>query len=99
MFFNLSEAVKKPEIVQEKLDAVLERVIDRQTDTPISEIGLVEKIRFLKSKRQLIVFCRRMQVDHACCMIFNNVSYDETLDDLRAELQKEFPGLFVKFVF
>ncbi len=99
MFFNLSEAQKNPEAIQNKIDAVLERVIDHQTDSPIADIGLVEKIRFLKGKRQMLVFCRSIHVDHACCMVFNNAAYDQTLDELRNALQNEFPGINVKFVF
>lgn len=85
--------------IQEKLDLVLERVMDRQSGAPIADIGLVERFRMQEKQKRLIVFCRRSSEMHACCMVFNNTMYDSTIEDLKTELQKFFPGFFIKFVF
>ena len=99
MFFETQQSDIDTLTIQEKLDSVLERVMDRQSGSPISDIGLVERLRIQEKQKRLIVFCRRSSEMHACCMVFNNTMYDETIEDLKTELQKFFPGYFIKFVF
>ncbi len=85
--------------MQQELDDILERVIDRQSGGPVANIGLVERFRLQPNKKKLIVFCRIMNFDHACCLVMNNHAYDQTIDDLRTEIQRSFPDLTVQFVY
>ncbi len=85
--------------MHKQLDAVLDRVIDHQSGSPLSRVGLVERFRLQPDKKRLLVFCRIMSVDHACCMVFNNTAYDQTIEDLRNELTKTFPNFTVQFIF
>jgi|AMFO01.1.fsa_nt_gi hypothetical protein len=89
----------RPEEMQLALDAALDRVIDKTTGVSIARLGLVERFRLQPERRRLLVFCRHIATDHACCVIFNNLAFEDTLESLRSELEKTFPDLTIRFVF
>jgi len=90
---------KRPEEMQHELDSALDRVIDKTTGISIAELGLVERFRLQPERRRLLVFCRHIATDHACCVLFNNIAFEDTLEGLRSELEKTFPDLTIRFVF
>ena len=53
-------------IIQEKIDRVLDGIQDPQTGMTISQMGLVEKIRYVEKRRKLIVFFNRLGHCKAC---------------------------------
>lgn len=85
--------------MQERLEAVLDRVIDPASGEPVSRLGLVERFRLQPERGRLLVFCRHVQQDHACCLIFSNIAFDATLEHLKRALEEEFPELTVQLVF
>jgi len=85
--------------LQQRLDDVLDRVIDPASGEPVSRLGLVERFRHQPERRRLLVFCRHVQQDHACCLLFSNIAFDATTEALKNELEREFPDLRVQLVF
>ncbi|NOZ79840.1 MAG: hypothetical protein GXP48_11815 [Acidobacteria bacterium] len=81
--------------MQEALGAVLARVIDPVTGISIARLGLVERFRLQPERRRLLVFCRRIATHHACCIVFDALAFEDTLERLRAELGTTFPDLTV----
>jgi len=53
-------------MIQEKIDRVLDGIQDPQTGMAISQMGLVEKIRYVEKRRKLIVFFKRLGHCKAC---------------------------------
>jgi metal-sulfur cluster biosynthetic enzyme len=85
--------------IQEALGAVLTRVIDPVTGISIAGLGLVERFRLQPERRRLLVFCRHVATHHACCIILDNLAFEDTLERLRAELGRTFPDLTVHLRF
>lgn len=84
-------------IVQNKIDAVLDRVKDKQSGLSIAELGLVQKIRYNESNRKLIVFMNRLGKSKACCSVLNLAILSELEHEIKQELRKEFPWFRVIF--
>jgi len=88
-----------PSGLQETLDSILDRVNDRAIGAPISSTGLVERFRYQPDRCRLIVFCRYRRAGHAACLVINDTSLGQTLDDLRQELERVFPRLEIDILF
>ena len=79
--------------MKKKLQSVLERVKDPETNLSISELGLVERFRYYPKKRKLSVFLNPVNPGKVCCSIISSLLLSSTLKDLMNELHKEFPDL------
>jgi len=85
--------------MQKKLDKILDTVMDRQINAPISQTGLVERFRYVPNKQKLIVVCRHPQSGHACCIVLNETVFAQTLEELKSALKTAFPHLRIEMVF
>ena len=95
---NCTEGID-PETLQETLDGVLERVIDRAVGEPLSGTGFVERFRYQPDRCRLIVFCHYRMTRQAACLVVNDTAIGQTADALRMELEALFPRLDIEIVF
>jgi len=84
------------EIMKKKLESVLERVKEPETNLTISELGLVERFRYYPKKKKLSVFLNPIKPGKVCCSIISSLLLSSTIKDLMNELQKEFPDLYLE---
>ena len=84
-------------IIQEKIDRVLDHIQDPQTGMTISQLGLVEKIRYVDKPRKLIVFFKRLGHCKACCAALNMVMLADFENAIKEGLEAEFPQFSVAF--
>jgi metal-sulfur cluster biosynthetic enzyme len=84
------------DIMKKKLQAVLERVKEPETNLTISELGLVEKFRYYPKQKKLSVFLNPIRPGKICCSIISSLLLSSTLKDLMNELRKEFPDLYLE---
>jgi len=84
-------------IIQEKIDRVLDGIQDPQTGMTISQMGLVEKIRYVEKRRKLIVFFNRLGHCKACCAALNLVMLADFENAIKKGLKTEFPQFSVAF--
>jgi len=80
-------------IMKKKLQSVLERVKDPETNVAISELGLVERFRYYPEQKKLSVFLNPVRPGKVCCSIISSLLLTSILKDLMNELRKEFPDL------
>jgi metal-sulfur cluster biosynthetic enzyme len=87
-----------PEMKQ-KIDSVLDRVKEPVTGLPISQLGLVSRLRYSESKKKLFVFLsapnRRTP---KCCKIIQGLLLSDILKALTEEFNKAFPELGIEMV-
>ena len=83
-------------LMKKKLQSVLERLKDPETNIAISERGLVEKFRYYPKKKKLSVFLNPVRPGKVCCSIISSLLLSSTLKDLMNELHKEFPDLYME---
>jgi metal-sulfur cluster biosynthetic enzyme len=83
-------------IMKKKLQSVLERVKDPETNMAISELGLVERFRYYPEQKKLSVFLNPVRPGKVCCSIISSLLLTSTLKNLMNELQKEFPDFAVE---
>jgi len=84
-------------MIQEKIDRVLDGIQDPQTGMAISQMGLVEKIRYVEKRRKLIVFFNRLGHCKACCAALNLVMLSDFENAIKEGLKAEFPQFSVVF--
>jgi len=82
--------------MKKKLQSVLERVKDPETNMAISELGLVERFRYYPEQKKLSVFLNPVRPGKVCCSIISSLLLTSTLKNLMNELQKEFPDFAVE---
>jgi len=82
--------------MKEKLQSVLERVKDPETNVAISELGLVERFRYYPKQKKLSIFLNPVRPGKVCCSIISSLLLSATLRDLMNELKKEFPDFTVE---
>ncbi|MFH1935875.1 MAG: hypothetical protein ABIN18_30450 [Pseudomonadota bacterium] len=82
--------------MKKKLQSVLERVKDPETNLAISELGLVERFRYHPAQNKLSVFLNPVRPGKVCCSIISSLLLSSTLKDLMNELHKEFPDLYLE---
>ena len=85
------------DIIQEKIDRVLDCIQDPQTGMTMSQLGLVEKIRYVKKSQKLIVFFNRLGHSKACCAALNMVLLADFETAIKAGLKAEFPQFSIAF--
>ena len=88
-----------PEMIQ-KIDAVLDRVKDPESNLPVAQLGVVERIRYNEKLKALYVFTdirTHLPRCHTCAAIASAIA-STIIRDLRKELQAEFPDLSIEFV-
>jgi metal-sulfur cluster biosynthetic enzyme len=88
-----------PEMIA-KIDAVLERVKDPESNLPIAQLGLVKRLRYSEKEKKLYVFTNVYQHLPNCvtCAAIARTIVSTIIQDLTAEFEKEFPELSVEFV-
>jgi metal-sulfur cluster biosynthetic enzyme len=84
-------------IIQEKIDRVLDRIKDPQSGMTLLQLGLVKKIRYVEKRRKLIVFFNRLGHCKACCAALNMVMLADFENAINEGLKAEFPQFSVAF--
>jgi metal-sulfur cluster biosynthetic enzyme len=86
-----------PEMIR-KIDSVLERVKEPESNVSVGELGIIQKFRYNESKRALYIFVNTYGRPKACCFVFSKLIEAEVMNRIKDELRKEFPELAVSFV-
>jgi metal-sulfur cluster biosynthetic enzyme len=81
-----------------KIDAVLDRVMEPESNLSIAQLGLVKKLRYVENKKTLYIFTRDPTAPPACCTIIANLLQTTISEKLIQEFQIEFPDLTIEFV-
>ena len=82
-----------------KIDAVLERVREPESNLTIAQLGLVKRLRYSEKHNKLTVFMNSVLNSHKyCCTIMQGCLLYGTIKSLTGEFQKEFPDLSIEFV-
>ncbi len=82
----------------EKIDHVLDRVIEKESNLSVAQLGLVERVRYSEKQNKLYVFTRAIHSTHGCCTLLSLVQQSDTLQDLEEQFKKEFPEHWVQIV-
>ncbi len=89
---------KMDESMKKELDAVLDRVKEPESGLSLSEIGLVQKFRYLPHKKTLYVYRNPIHPTKGCCTLISNMLLETVQKNLLAELRAAFPGLRIELV-
>ena len=82
-----------------RIDAVLERVKEPESNLSIAQLGLVKRIRYNEEHQRFYVFTSAIKSNqHYCCTIIQGLLISSTLERLTEEFQKEFPEISIEFV-
>jgi len=83
-----------------KIDSILDRVKDPESDLSVAKLGLVKKIRYSAKENLLYVFTDFVSHSPGCttCASIAMIISATILKNLEAEFQKEFPDLTIEFV-
>ena len=81
-----------------KIDSVLDRVIEKERNLPVSHLGLVERVRYNEKQNLLYVFTKAVHSTHGCCTILTLVQQSDTLKELEEQFKQEFPEHWIKIV-
>ncbi len=86
--------------MQEKIEAVLDRVKDPESGYSLSELGIVERVRYNEEKKELYVFTDFLSHQPSCiaCVGIASVVIAGLRRELVKELSLEFPDLNVQLV-
>ncbi|HNQ01658.1 MAG: hypothetical protein KBH73_05065 [Syntrophobacterales bacterium] len=89
----------EPEMMR-KIDAVLDRVKDPESDLPVSRLGVVKRVRFSEAQKKLYVFTdfQSHMPDCRACVLVAKLLADTIIRDLTVEFHLEFPELDIEFV-
>ena len=82
----------------QKIDNVLDRVIEKESNLSVAQLGLVERVRYSEKQNKLYVFAKAMHSTHGCCTLLSLVQQSDTLQDLEGHFRKEFPEHWVQIV-
>lgn len=82
----------------QKIDNVLDRVIEKESSLSVAQLGLVERIRYSEKQNKLYVFTKAIHSTHGCCTLLSLVQQSDTLQDLEEQFKKEFPEHWVQIV-
>jgi len=88
-----------PEMIK-KIDAVLKRVKDPESNLPIARLGLVKRLRYSEKENKLYIFTNVYQHLPNCvtCAAIARTIVATIIRDLTTEFEKEFPDLAIEFV-
>jgi len=89
----------KPEMIK-KIDAILERVKDPESDLPVAQLGLVRRVRYNEGKKTMYIFANLNAQVPRCstCRFIAAAVIARITRDLEAAFKAEFPDLSVEFV-
>lgn len=82
----------------QKIDTVLDRVIEKESNLSLAQLGLVERVRYSEKQNKLYVFTKAIHSTHGCCTLLALVQQSDTLQDLEEQFKKEFPEHWVQIV-
>lgn len=82
----------------QKIDTVLDRVIEKESNLSLAQLGLVERVRYSEKQNKLYVFTKAIHSTHGCCTLLSLVQQSDTLQDLEEQFKKEFPEHWVQIV-
>jgi metal-sulfur cluster biosynthetic enzyme len=82
----------------QKIDNVLDRVIEKESNLSVAQLGLVERVRYSEKQNKLYVFTKAMHNTHRCCTLLSLVQQSDTLQDLEEQFKQEFPKHWVQIV-
>ena len=82
----------------QKIDNVLDRVIEKESNLSVAQLGLVERVRYSEKQNKLYVFAKAIHSTHGCCTLLSLVQQSDTLQDLEEHFRKEFPEHWVQIV-
>ena len=82
----------------EKIDSVLDRVKDKESDLSVAQLGLVERVRYSEKRNKLYVFTRAIHSTHGCCTLLALVQQADTLEALEEQFKQEFPEHWIQIV-
>lgn len=88
-----------PEMKQ-KIENVLERVKDPESDLSIAQLGLVQRLLYSEKEKKLLIFAGDY-INLPKCLSCAPIGWTiraAIIRDLTAEFQKEFPDLTIEFV-
>lgn len=91
------EKTMDPEMIR-KIDRVLERVREPESNLPVAELGIIQKFRYNERKRALYIYANTYSSKKACCFLITKLIESDVMNRVRNELKKEFPELTVRFV-
>jgi metal-sulfur cluster biosynthetic enzyme len=81
-----------------RIDGVLDRVREKESQLTIAQLGLVERVRYDDTRNTLLVFTRAMHRTHGCCTLLALVQQSDTLESLEAAFRAEFPEHWIRLV-
>ena len=82
----------------DRIDAVLDRVVEPVSGLTVAELGLVKRLRYLEGSGRLAVYLNPVGRAKMCCTLLAGTLQNQTLDTLTRELEDEFPDLAVEYV-
>jgi metal-sulfur cluster biosynthetic enzyme len=82
----------------QKIDNVLDRVVEKESNLSVAKLGLVERVRYSDKQNKLYVFTKAIHSTHGCCTLLSLVQQSDTLQDLEEQFKKEFPEHWVQIV-
>ena len=82
----------------QKIDNVLDRVIEKESNLSIAQLGLVERVRYSEKQNKLYVFTKAIHSTHGCCTLLSLVQQSDTLQDLEEQFKKEFPEHWLQII-
>lgn len=87
------------EEMKRKIDLVLDRVKDPESDLPISRLGVIERLRYNEEKSELYIFADFLSHQPGCmaCVGIAATVIDGIKRRLLAEFGREFPELRIMF--
>ncbi|MCD4743224.1 MAG: hypothetical protein K8R67_12180 [Desulfobacteraceae bacterium] len=91
-------ANKIDDSMKRKIDAVLDTVKEPESGLSVGEIGLVQKFRYVSSKKTLYVFRNSILPSKGCCNIMSNMLLAATQKNLLDALKASFPELTIEMV-
>lgn len=86
------------ETMVRKIDSVLDRVIEKESNLSVAQLGLVERVRYSEKRNKLYVFTKALHSTHGCCTLLSLVQQSDTLQDLEDQFKQEFPEHWVQIV-
>lgn len=87
--------------MNDKMNSRLQQILDCTREPvnnqSVAELGLVQRIRYDRAGRRLIVFFHAPRYQRICCAMINGMVLHSTKKILAENLRKEFPDLAVEF--
>ncbi len=81
-----------------KIDSVLARVKEPESNCSVGEMGMIKKFRYNKNRRTLYIYANTYSSRRACCYLIAKLIESDVMTQVQSELKKEFPDLSVRFV-